>query len=852
MADANTKKRLTRKLAIESLEDRRVMATLPYGAEHDDTGEFMLGRVVVTPVFLESDGTINPSTENWNTAQIRDVLNNIKVGLDWWKNLLATKSSVHTLDWVIDETSYAVFPKSTPYEPINLRSDAYAQWVPQFLQDIGYSSNVSIDANIRDFNNAQRDRFDADWAFTIFVVNSANDGDGSFAPGGSFSRAFAFAGGLFQVVPSTRPASTFTHETGHMFWARDEYSGGGNYYQRRGYYNTQNTNAVDLNPTNNFQQELSIMSAGNNLTQAYKDSDSDGIFDVLDVPLKLEGTGRANLTTNQFRFLGKASTQTLPNRNSSGTQNDITLNKIGRIEYRIDGGSWTTIASPNQYVADVDVSIPFLPGQQRIEIRAIDPRIGITSNLFEGSLAGTPDVTTQPGIQGFAWNDTNRNGTWDTTESGFAGATVSIVDVNSQPIVMQTIVEPDDFPIGQFINPYRGIRIDSIGEDAAGQVGVFDDNNTTTGTKIFKPRSLSANVYVDAFRGNDRQLRARFDTPTSFASIDAISIADDTDVRLEAFSLDGTLLERFERKGMLAGQRVTMSVSTESNNIAYVIARGTNNSFVKLDNLRVGPKNAVTTASDGSYYFEGLAPGLYRLMVGAGFGVEPTNPVSGVQTIVLSPGEVVSRVNYGLIRLPSPWQNPVLAEDVNNNGRVDPLDVLVLINEINTNQARALDGSGLTSPPYYDPTGDRLLSPLDVLQVINAINRPNGSGEGEELRTVGDSYANRMAAPFPSFVVDNVKNEPTTRIINSTNRRNRLSSDGPEKCGCPACTSCGPAGEYSPSLLDIASARGTIANTSVPETKSDPAISVVSFWNLEDDIARIAKHLNREIRNIDF
>ena len=69
MARDKTKKRF-RKLAVESLETRRVMASLPFGAEADDTGEFMLGRVAVTPVFLESDGSIDRSTENWTQSQI--------------------------------------------------------------------------------------------------------------------------------------------------------------------------------------------------------------------------------------------------------------------------------------------------------------------------------------------------------------------------------------------------------------------------------------------------------------------------------------------------------------------------------------------------------------------------------------------------------------------------------------------------------------------------------------------------------------------------------------------------------------------------------------------------------------
>jgi len=833
MASPNPKKR-TRKLGMEMLEDRRVMATLPFGAEAEDTGEFMLGRVAVTPVFLESDGTIDQNTENWTSSHTVAVLNNIRQGLNWWTDLLATKSSVHTLEWVLD-TSYATQPHPTPYEPIFRSSNAYNLWVSDFLSDIGYSASPNLESNIRDFNNAQREKLDTDWSFTIFVVNSVNDGDGSFAPGGSFARAFAFAGGLFQVVPSTRPASTFAHETGHLFWARDEYAGGGEFGERRGYYNAQNTNAIDRNPDPNFQQALSIMSAGSNLQAAYSslvtadaslaqigwvDSDNDGIFDVLDVPLKLEGTGRLNTVNGLYRFVGKASPQTLPNRNSWGTQNDITLNRIGRIEYRIDNGPWTTALTPNRYLVDIDVSIPVSSNQQRIEIRAIDPRIGITSNVFEGTLGNLPDTTTKPGIQGFVWNDLDNDNTWDANESGYVGASVLIVDNNSVPINLQRSVEPDDFGIGFFSNQTAGVRLDVIGADASGSIGIFNDANASTGTRVFRPFSRSAGSYVEAFDSTTRQLRVRFDSPTSYVSIDAIAIADNTDVRVDAFAVDGSLIKRTEQKGMINGQKLTLDIGTDTAQIASVIVRGINNSSMKLDNLRFGPRSSVRTASDGSYALPNLVAGSYRLIVQPETqAVIPSNGSSGIQTVVLTTGGTVSHTDFGLHRLPSPWRNPNIPEDVNDSGSVEPLDALILINEINANQARSLDGSGLTNPPYLDVNGDRAISPLDILQVINYINR-RGSGEGENRASTtvpakGDySSEQNGISLFPSFAFDLNANQPNSWIVSNSNERNRRQDVGPDRCNCPACASCAPAGEYSSSILDIAKAAASASPTS--------------------------------------
>ncbi len=845
---SSSKKKRFRKLAMESLESRRVMATLPFGAEADDTGEFMLGRIAVTPVFLESDGSIDASTENWTPSQINQVLSNIQTGLNWWTQLLATKSSVHTLEWVID-TTFATNLIPTPYEPIARNSNAYSMWVSKFLSDVGFAGNSNLDDNIRAFNNSQREKLDTDWSFTIFVVNSQNDGDGSFAPGGSFSRAFAFAGGLFEVVPSTRPASTFTHETGHMFWARDEYIGGGNYTQRRGYYNAQNTNAIDLNPTQNFQQELSIMSAGSTLQTAYdtlvtsdatlaqigwKDSDQDGIFDVLDVPLLLEGTGRLNTAADTYRFVGRAAVQTLANRNSSGTQNDITLNKIGRIEYRIDNGPWKTYSTPNQYVVDLDLTIPM--GQVnagRIQIRAIDPRSGITSNIFSGEAGAVPDTTTKPGIQGFVWNDANRNNLWGVDEVGLAGASVTIVNGSNQPVVFQTSVEPDNFQTGIFNNTLSGVRLDAIGEDTSGTIGVFEDPGASTGIKIFKPFAFSAGNYVDTFRGNGQQLRARFDNATSYVSIDAIAVADNSDVRIDAFSADGSLIKRLEKKGLLNGQKVTLEIGTEPAQIASVVVRGFNNSYIKLDNLRFGPKNSARTASDGSYSIANLPAGTYNLLVqpsAPGFGF--TSPATGLQTVVLASSAILSHVDFGLNRESSPWQNQLLNEDVDNKGTVDPLDVLILINEINRNGSRPLDGSGLASPPYYDVNGDRSLGPIDVLQIINYINRNSsrGNGEGETALMIGPTTS-PSPTPFHSFVLDARDN--TTRIVSNSTSVGRLTSNGPERCGCPACTSFSQSGESSPAILDIATANHPKKPTVEQSPTLDSALTSGSIERLD-------------------
>lgn len=86
---------------------------------------------------------------------------------------------------------------------------------------------------------------------------------------------------------------------------------------------------------------------------------------------------------------------------------------------------------------------------------------------------------------------------------------------------------------------------------------------------------------------------------------------------------------------------------------------------------------------------------------------------------------------------PHRWQNPKDHFDVNDDGIISPLDVLALVNDINQFSTRILPSetpSGPNPPPYLDVDGDDFVSPLDVLVIINHINAKailRGIGEGE-------------------------------------------------------------------------------------------------------------------------
>ena len=740
-----------RSLRLETLEPRQMLSSTPWGAGSLDTAEYLLGDVGVTLVLMESQGSV--STEDWTTESIEAVKTKVAEGLQWWKDTLAAQSSVHSLNFVFD-TSYADNPVPTSVEPIARTSNTYVTWVNEFLTYVDGNSSETIGTDIRHFNDSQRQALSTHWAFTIFVVNDENDADGQFASGGSFSRAFAFPGGQFYVAPAGRPAATFAHELGHIFWARDEYSGAGSYTDQRGYYDAQNWNAAN-NPTAGFQQVDSIMASGTLMANAYaqhvsspsslemigwRDTDEDGVFDVLDVPHQLQGTGAFDPSTGKYTFVGSASVQTLPNLNSSGQFNDIVLNQLDVVEYRLDGGAWQTLETPGSYQAELNLSLPAGPAVQVVEVRtrSVDAGTGqtvTTSDIFWGR-TDVITTTAEAGIRGVVWNDADGDSAWDAGEDALAGWQVRLVDGAGQAVELASYVEPDDFTDSDSLNTQDpAVTLAPIGSDV-GNVPVVSRQSqyTSTGSRVFGNHSWSQGSVTTGWADSKRELRISFPEPVTYVSIDAVADTNGDYGRLEIYDASDQLLARYTTTALDQGQVETMALGRATAEISYAIASGHADTDVQLDRLQVGPHSIATTDSQGAYWLSWLPPGEYRLQTVDQGNWADTAPSNGIHTVVLTTGEARGQIDFGQQTAPgSPWQNAATPHDVNTDLVLTPLDALIVINDLNLAGARLLPNppaEGEGPPPFPDVNGDGYLTPSDALAVINALNASCCSGEG--------------------------------------------------------------------------------------------------------------------------
>jgi hypothetical protein len=243
-----------------------------------------------------------------------------------------------------------------------------------------------------------------------------------------------------------------------MFWAMDEYAESRSYFDRRGYYNTQNLNAADNhpNPTQRVRSIMDQQSVGYARFEVspsalemigWRDSDRDGIFDVLDVPLNLnaETTSQAD---GRILVRGTASAQTLPNQNPAGNGNDISLNHIDQIEYRLDGRDWIPAAGFGDHSVEFEFTVQLPPGgADLLELRAVDRSLGITSAIRRWEIDPPLDVVWQnpespQDVNGdgaispldalLVINDLNRNGS--RSLAGTAGGP-PFLDVNGDSFV---------------------------------------------------------------------------------------------------------------------------------------------------------------------------------------------------------------------------------------------------------------------------------------------------------------------------------------------------------------------------------------------------------------------------------
>jgi len=117
------------------------------------------------------------------------------------------------------------------------------------------------------------------------------------------------------------------------------------------------------------------------------------------------------------------------------------------------------------------------------------------------------------------------------------------------------------------------------------------------------------------------------------------------------------------------------------------------------------------------------------------------------------------------------YQNPTNRYDVNNDSFVSPIDVLMVINLLNSTGASVPVEQLPPPPPFYDVNGNGFVDATDVLTLVDFINSSgnSGSGEGQEdlFEGVSQLAIGLMAAPDPDSVEQAVLNNTAAAQANA-------------------------------------------------------------------------------------
>ncbi|MCA9160856.1 MAG: hypothetical protein KDA72_21140, partial [Planctomycetales bacterium] len=156
---------------------------------------------------------------------------------------------------------------------------------------------------------------------------------------------------------------------------------------------------------------------------------------------------------------------------------------------------------------------------------------------------------------------------------------------------------------------------------------------------------------------------------------------------------------------------------------------------------------------------------------------EPTGSVNRLMSESLSPG---------MRRLPTTVTTPNSgALDVNRDGLVTPMDVLLIINELNLASGRMARTT--VAGNVLDVTGDGLLTPIDALQVINYLNhestlkRSSALGEGEGIAGANDSDQDSYGVLANQLIDESLLEALAADAVNAwleAQRTSRLKSSG--------------------------------------------------------------------------
>jgi len=373
------------------------------GANFCDTSEFLVGTVTLALMFPESDGTVDPSTEDWTSERQTEILSRVVVACDWWID----RASEYGVPLSFTYDLYTDLP--TGYEPIAMPYyDERFIWIADCLDGLGIPHGEDNWEQMNAFANSERGTHGTDWAVIAWIVDSLNDEDGEF-PDGWY--AVSSMGGPYFVITSDVGLwgheffeETFAHELAHCFYALDQYYWGTcTCGLESGYLSAANENCdhscAHDDTASVMRVPWQIPSFADWTVDYYAagqigwwDGDSDGMPDVLDThPGVWLSVLPPDLNVpSALDYSGLAVVDPLPSLNPHGEMNDISVNEIADVKWRVDGASWVPAAPADGSFDSGEESFGFTIDSLSVGVHVVE--VTATNNIGNTSLEVARDT----------------------------------------------------------------------------------------------------------------------------------------------------------------------------------------------------------------------------------------------------------------------------------------------------------------------------------------------------------------------------------------------------------------------------------------------------------------------------
>lgn len=346
-----------------------------------ETAAFAAGKVAVAVVFVESDGSVDRSTENWSRPdpapdfagdRRANVLAKVQAALTWWNY----RSPDASLEASFPTAGQYGAPRTvtTRFEPISRPVSQFSKdyrlsdagWRWQTMGKLGYAHDPTDDSPLpeRAYADKVRRKTGADWAFVLYVVDSLRDSDGKFRDGASAYTADLY--GPYMVLTYDNDGYGFSnfdavlaHEMGHVFGALDEYRPPRQGYPSTGdlasgYLGVRNRNAEEGGTTDlpcimrGSQSTIDAFAFGDlcpsTLGQTgLRDNDADSHPNVVDTRPRFDTVTTMAVSGGALTVTGMVREHPWPHGTSSigiPFRHNISVFVPHDLQFRVDGGDW--------------------------------------------------------------------------------------------------------------------------------------------------------------------------------------------------------------------------------------------------------------------------------------------------------------------------------------------------------------------------------------------------------------------------------------------------------------------------------------------------------------------------------